>query len=71
MWVRFFLIEIGAVHESGIGPSRHFAHAKSPGRFRRKADINWRAGLVGSGANDPTPTSASRLRPASDLTLVP
>jgi magnesium-transporting ATPase (P-type) len=34
------------------GPSRHIAHAKPPCRFRREADIKWRAGLAGSVAID-------------------
>jgi hypothetical protein len=29
-----------AVHESGSGPSRHFACAQQSGRFWREADIN-------------------------------
>ena len=41
---------------TAFGPSRHFAHAKSPGRFRREADIKWQAGPAGKVANDPTRT---------------
>jgi len=38
-----------AVHESGSGPSRHFAAAQQLGRFRREADINWQARSAGLG----------------------
>jgi len=31
-----------AVHESGCGPSRHFAASQQFGRFRSEADINER-----------------------------
>jgi hypothetical protein len=37
-----------AVHESGSGPSRHFACAQQSGRFQVKAGIKWQAGLADS-----------------------
>jgi hypothetical protein len=47
-----------AVHESGSGPSRHFAAERRRGRFRREADINRQARPVSTLANDPYATSA-------------
>ena len=43
-----------AVHESGIGPSHHFAAERRRGRFRREADINSRHERVSTVANDPS-----------------
>src|ERR1700746_2871513 len=51
------------MHESGIGPSRHFACAQQSGRFRREADITWRAGLAGSVAKDPKRSSWYGAKP--------
>ena len=35
-----FSLPFAAMHESGIGPSRHFGAAQLLGRFRSEADIN-------------------------------
>jgi hypothetical protein len=54
-------IELGfaasSVTTSAHGPSRHFAAAQQISRFRKEADIKWRAGLAGSVANDPERTA--------------
>ena len=51
--------DFAAVHESEFGPSRHIAVPREFGRFRREADINWKARSAGSVANDPKATSRS------------
>jgi hypothetical protein len=47
------MLVIVAVHESPIGPSRHFACAQQSGRFWREADISWQAKPADLVANDP------------------
>jgi hypothetical protein len=47
------------VHESEIGPLRHFAAMPDVGRFRTEADMNRQAGPAASVANDPLRKSST------------
>ena len=54
---------VAAVHESGNGPSRHFACAQQSGRFWREADIDWQAKPAGTPSSSMAALAAPPLAP--------